>query len=461
MDVFIDPGATAGLASQIYEAIRSGILEGRLGSGDRLPPSRELAETLGVARSTVTTAYGHLAAEGFLEGRRGGGTVVAELFGADAAGDGFEQFLDLPYPDPEQSVALDLRPGTPDPRLFPVAEWKRYTRWAIDRHDATYGNPAGVTSLRLVLARWIGRSRGVEANFRQLVVTSGAQQAFFLLTATCVDPGDIVAVEDPGYDRFRRLAEGRMARIAPIPVDSDGIVVAEIPTDAKLVYVTPSHQFPTGVTMSMSRRLELLELARDCGMVIVEDDYDSEFRYTDRPLEPLYRLDRWGLVAYVGSFSKTLSPALRLGYVVVPPDLLPALLELRQQVDWAPSQVAQEALKGYLADGEFDRHLRKTRRNYQQRHSVVVDFLHRVEARGLLRPVASHAGLHVAAHLGDGTDESDVRVALADRGVAVGGLSGYYAGPATTHGLVLGFGRADTRQLTKALTVIDHLFTAT
>jgi len=288
-----------------------------------------------------------------LDGRRGGGTVISDLFALQDPDGGSEPVPDLPRPESAPEIVFDLRPGTPDPRLFPITDWKRHARWAVDQHDVSYGDPAGIADLRLVLARWVAKSRGVDASFRQLTVTSGAQQAFFLLIATCTVSGDTVSIEDPGYHRFRSVVEAQGARVTPIPVDDEGIVVDAIPLETKVVYVTPSHQFPTGVTMSMSRRLALLELARNRGMLIIEDDYDSEFRYVDRPLEPLYRLDRSGLVAYVASFSKTLSPALRLGCVVVPRDLLSDLLGLREQVDWAPSQVDQLTLKAYVADGEF------------------------------------------------------------------------------------------------------------
>jgi GntR family transcriptional regulator/MocR family aminotransferase len=459
MDIFIDPAAATGLSSQIYEGIRSGILEGRLAPGDHLPPSRELAATLGVSRSTVTTAYGHLAAEGFLDGRRGAGTVVSELFALGARGGPPEPIVLPAHPDPDADATFDLRPGVPDSRLFPVAEWKRHSRWAIDRHEARYDDPAGLPDLRLVLARWIARSRGVAAGFRQIVVTSGAQQAFYLLTATGIEPGDVVAMEDPGYDRFRRVAEICGARVVPVPVDRKGIVVGDIPIEAKLVYVTPSHQFPTGVAMSMRRRLALLELARERRMLVVEDDYDSEFRYTDRPLEPLHRLDRSGSVAYVASFSKTLSPALRLGYVVVPPERLAALLELRQHMDWAPPQVDQATLRGFVADGELDRHLRRSRRVYQRRHDILIDFLRYTAARGSMYPMAANAGLHVCARLGDGIDESQLRSALFGRGVAVGELAAYTAGTPALSGLVFGFGRVDATRLAAALEIVGGVLT--
>lgn len=457
MDIFIDPKSDVGLSNQIYVEIRSGILEGRFGPGDRLPPTRQLATRLGVSRQTVTTAYGNLTAEGFLEGRRGGGTVVSELFAHQTVEPRAEAILDLPRQTRVPDVTFDLRPGTPDPRLFPTAEWKRHTRWAVDRHEATYGDPAGSADLRLVLARWIAKSRGVDASFRQLIVTSGAQQAFFLLLGVCVAPGDKVAMEDPGYHRFRTLATARGARIVPVPVDDEGIVVQAIPADVKVVYVTPSHQFPTGVTMSMSRRLQLLQLARDEGIVIIEDDYDSEFRYVDRPLEPLYRLDRSGLVSYVGSFSKTLSPALRLGFTVVPAHLYGDVLDLRQQVDWSPSQVDQLTLRGYIADGELERHLRRTRLVYQDRHDIVTGYLNGSPARRFLDASTSNAGLHVSCRLRPGLDESSLRRRLADRGVAVDGLSSYSTGSTPVSGLVLGFGRVDAKELSRALNVLTEV----
>jgi GntR family transcriptional regulator/MocR family aminotransferase len=456
MDVFIDQDSPLGLTGQLYEEIRRAIVDGRVRPGDRLPPSRELATTLGVSRHTVTTAYEQLSAEGYLDGMAGGGTRVADLtalgvlevrpepLAAAAANRG---------PDP----TFDLRPGTPDPRLFPTADWKRYARRAIDQHEVAYGDPAGDAELRLVLARWIARSRGVDATFRQLIVTSGAQQAFYLLVRASVQPGDAVAVEDPGYHRFRQVVEAAGAVPAPVPVDEEGIVVDAIPAGTKVVYVTPSHQFPTGVTMSMRRRLELLSLARRRGMLIVEDDYDSELRYVDRPLEPLYRLDRGGLVAYVASFSKSLSPGLRLGYVVVPPQLLADIVDLRQQVDWAPSHVGQLTLRGFIADGQFDRHLRRIRRVYHRRHELVTGFLQHLAAEGRIHALASNAGLHQAARLGGPMEESDIVDRLARRGVAVGGFATYAIQPSSDAGIAIGFGTTGTERLGEALEIVGEV----
>jgi GntR family transcriptional regulator/MocR family aminotransferase len=459
VDVFIDPASGVGLAEQIYEQIRGGIMNGRLGPGDRLPPSRELAATLRVSRHTVTTAYGRLSAEGFLDGLRGGGTVVSDLFHHKALADHPDE---IPVPPAglveSRPVRYDLRPGAPDPQLFPASEWKRYARWAVDQHDAAYPDPAGVADLRLVLAKWIARSRGVDAGFRQLVVTSGAQQALYLLARVWLDAGDTVAIEDPGYRPFRRAAESIGADIVPVPVDEEGVVVDAIPPETRLVYVTPSHQFPTGVTMSMRRRLDLLDLARRHDMLIVEDDYDSEYRYVDRPLEPLFRLDRHGTVAYVAGFSKILSPALRLGFTVTPPRLVDRVVELRQMIDWAPSTIDQLTLRGFVADGHLDRHLRRVRPIYRARHHTMTGFLQRLADQGHVGPPASQAGLHVAVRLD--RDETDIIERLADRGVAANGFTSHSITATTSgHGLVFGFGSVTNDQLEDAVPIIEDAIT--
>lgn len=458
VDIFLTPDAEIGLARQIYEQIRSGIIDGPLRTGDRLPSTRELAATLQVSRHTVTTAYGRLSAEGYLDGHRGGGTVVAATVGVRTTD--AEPALVPTWVDrgDRRSITYDLRVGTPDPGLFPSTEWKRYARSAVDEHVVGYGDPAGSTDLRQVLARWIGRSRGVEANFRQLIVTRGAQQALYLIARLCAGSGAVVAVEDPGYLPFRRILEAIGATIAPVPVDDEGIVVDEIPGTARLVYVTPSHQFPTGVTMSMRRRKALLELAIQRDMVILEDDYDSEYRYVDRPLEPLFRLDRNGRVVYVASFSKTLSPALRLGFAVVPPWKWAEVVRLRQLIDWAPSGIDQLTLRGFVADGHLDRHLRRARRVYSVRHHRMADLLDGAAARGIVEPSVSHAGLHVAARLVDGLNESKIVEQLAGRGVAIEGYEPYsIAASDRSAGLVFGFGNIDADRLETAASIIEDV----
>ena len=457
MDIFINPDSSLPLTDQIYEGIREGITHGRVGPGDRLPPTRSLAETLGVSRFTVTTAYGRLSAEGFLEGRRGGGSVVSDLRDLAQADRHRDAILTRAEWPQTTDIEHDLRTGVPDQRLFPNTLWKRYARWAIDQHTAVYGDPGGDAGLRLVLARWIARSRGVEAGSHRVVVTSGAQQAFYLLARSTLQPGDVVAMEDPGYNRFRDLVVGMGASLAPVPVDGEGIIVTAIPEDARLVYVTPSHQYPTGVTMSMPRRLDLLALAQRHGMVVIEDDYDSEFRYVDRPLEPLQRLDTRGLVAYVASFSKVLSPALRLGFAVAPPDLLARMLELRIQVDRAPSQIEQLTLKGFIGDGHLDRHLRKARRIYRARHEQVTRFLDQTAAEGWTGPPSSNAGIHVGAALAEHLDESRLVARLRDRGVAMEGYAHCSALDDAPGGLMVGFGRIRDSDLEPALSTLKSV----
>jgi GntR family transcriptional regulator/MocR family aminotransferase len=314
--------------------------------------------------------------------------------------------------------------------------------------------------LRIALARWIARSRGVGATHEQVVVTCGAQQALYLLARSCVRNGDVVAIEDPGYLPFRRVVETIGADVVAVPVDDEGLVVDAIPSAARMVHVTPSHQFPTGITMSLRRRMALLSLARRHGMVIVEDDYDSEYRHVDRPLEPLFRLDRNGSVVYVASFSKILSPALRLGFAVVPPALLPAMLDLRRLIDWAPATVDQSALLGFVADGWLDRHLRRSRRVYRARHRLVSGWLERLAERGIVEAPPSNAGLHVAARLRGGRDEAEIIARLAERGVAIEGF-GSSVVHASTSGILLGFGLIDEGGLGDAMRVVEDVLAAT
>ena len=235
MDIFLDSDAGVGLAVQIYEQIRAGIVAGRFNAGDRLPPTRELATTLGVSRHTVTTAYGRLSAEGYLNGNQGGGTVVAATVETDFRR--AEMSLQTPQAvvSEPQRYPYDLRVGTPDARLFPLTEWKRRARWAVDGLAPGYGDPAGSVDLRKVLARWIGLSRGVETTFRQVVVTSGAQQALYLVSRVVAGTGGVVAVEDPGYPRFRAILEAIGASVVPVPVDDEGIVVSGLPPAAQIV----------------------------------------------------------------------------------------------------------------------------------------------------------------------------------------------------------------------------------
>ncbi|MBO3752042.1 PLP-dependent aminotransferase family protein [Streptosporangiaceae bacterium NEAU-GS5] len=419
-------------AARIYRQLREAILDGRLRPGERLPPTRELAERLDVSRNTVAVAYERLTAEGFLIGRVGAGTFVSRTQATRSrkapTGSGVQprrvwpslgsfDALDGPY-------EIDFRVGMPDPGLFPLETWRRLVGRELQRIDARYGDPGGHPALRAAIARHVGVARSVRASADDVLVTNGAQQAFDLIARVLIDPGSCVAVEEPGYPPARLLFQSHGARVTGVPVDEEGISVADLPAQARLVYVTPSHQFPLGTAMSPARRAELLAWAERHRAVIVEDDYDSEFRFADRPLEPLQSLDRGGRVVYVGTFSKTLLPVLRLGFLVAPASLQPALLAARRLTDWHGQLPAQGALARFIDEGLLGRHVRKAARAYGRRREILLDAL-----GDDLRPIPSAAGLHVCV-----------------RGVEVGEVPGVGLDPLAAYsehqekGLVIGYG---------------------
>jgi GntR family transcriptional regulator/MocR family aminotransferase len=465
MDLFLDPEATKPLAAQLYEQLRSAIAGGRLQPGDQLVPSRQLAGELGVSRHTVTTAYGRLVAEGYAEGRAGGGSMVASpspaapnRAGPAAALRPAPRFAGWsPYfRPPPYGCRFDLRPGLPDPALFPAASWRRHVAAAVSAEHSLYGDPAGKIRLRRAVAAWVARSRSVTASEDTVVITCGTQHAIDLVTRVLLKPGDCVAVEDPGYLPARRLFEALGADVVGVPVDDQGLVVDVLPPSARIVYVTPSHQYPLGVTMSMPRRRALLRWAERHDAAVIEDDYDTEFRYVDRPLEPLQALDADGRVVYVGSFSKTFSPSVRLGFAVVPQPLAEPVAALRQLIDWHPPIVMQTALAGFINDGLLDKHIRRSRRVYAERHHVLTQALSGPLSDHLTAQ-APHAGLHVAAVLRGELDEKRVLHAAARNGIVTSGLRHcFYAGPAQS-GLVLGFGAVSTTGLPVALRTLGRI----
>lgn len=304
IDLFVDPTRPRQTSATLFDQIRDAITTARLAPGDRLPTSRDLAAELGVARSTIATVYAHLIGEGFVEARTGDGTYVAHhpastpprRRAAPTALTPRRAVAPPPQPAVISDVRIDLRTGRPDPQLFPLVDWRRCVTTALQSPPPGYGDPAGLPALRRALAAWIRRSRGVVAEPEQVLVTAGAQQSFDLLSRVLLAPGDTIAIEEPGYAPARRVFEHNGLRVAPVPVDSDGIVVEAIPSSARAVYVTPSHQLPTGVTMTAARRRALLALAHQRSLAIIEDDYDTEYRHVDRPLEPLQLLDTAGRV---------------------------------------------------------------------------------------------------------------------------------------------------------------------
>jgi len=468
MDLFLDPESGKPLAGQLYEQLRQAIAAGRLLPGDQLVPSRQLAAELGVSRHTVTTAYSRLVAEGYAAGRAGGGSVVASVLPAPppeadpaTALRPIPRFADWsPYfRPPPYGCRFDLRAGLPDPTLFPADLWRRRVAAAVATEHREYGDPAGRIRLRRAIAGWVGRSRSVTAREDTVVVTCGAQHAIDLVARVLLEPGDCVAVEDPGYVPVVRLFGALGARVVGVPVDDQGLVVDQLPPDARIVYVTPSHQYPLGMTMSMPRRRALLRWAERRDAAVIEDDYDSEFRYVDRPLEPLQALDAGGRVVYVGSFSKTFSPSVRLGFAVVPRPLAEPIAALRQLIDWHPPTALQTALAGFIDDGLLDKHIRRNRRVYAERAHILIGALSGPLA-GHLTALAPNAGLHVAALLADGLREHEVLQAAARHGVVTSGLHDCYHTVPAREGLLIGFGAVTTTGLAAALRILDRTLAA-
>ncbi|MEV4141687.1 PLP-dependent aminotransferase family protein [Dactylosporangium sp. NPDC049742] len=314
-----------------------------------------------------------------------------------------------------------------------------------------HGDPAGNEDLRAAIAHWIGMSRGVTAGPEQVVVTSGAAHAVDLVTRVLAEPGDVVAVEEPGYPPVHELLRSHGADVVPVPVDDDGIVVDAIPAAARLVYVTPSHQYPLGVVMARSRRAQLLRWAGANNAAVLEDDYDTEFRHTARPLEPLFRMDRDGRVIYIGTFSKTLGAAVRAGFLVTPPTLAPAITAVRQAVDWCPPPLIQDALTALIADGHFGRHLRRARAAYSRRRDRLCREL-RARLPAGYHPLPAQAGLHLAV-VGPGTPPDAAFDGLAEEhGILLSSLRRTYQRGRPRDGFLVGFGGLPTADVTPAIT---------
>jgi len=458
VELFVDSNDSRALAVQLYEQLRDAITEGRLASGERLAPTRSVAADLRLSRSTVTEAYGRLTAEGYVEGRSGGGTVVSSVplrpvrsRTTSAALAPTKRAAGLaPYGAPTATAAFDLRPGSLDSALFPVLMWRRCMQRALAAPPGHYGEPAGSPELRTALANWVARSRGVSATPDELVVTSGAGHAVDLVARVLADPGAVVAVEEPGYPPVIEVLRSQGMRVIGVPVDGEGVVVDALPSQARLVYVTPSHQYPLGMVMSRRRRLELLQWAGRAGAAIVEDDYDSEFRHTARPLEPLQRLDKAGRVIYVGTFSKSLSPALRMGFLVAPRSLLPAICAVRQAIDWCPPYAPQLALAALISEGHLDRHLRRCRAAYRERQRLMWAALGRLLPPGHRR-LPAEAGLHLTVRSPTAAADDRVWSAIQKRDLLVGSLGRTYQFSDPAAGFLLGFGAVPTQLVTTAV----------
>ena len=470
----IDRGAATPLHRQIYEGLRQAIVDGLLRPDQRVPSTRALAADLAISRQPVLVAYEQLLHEGYLDGRRGSGTYVSKALPD-------ELLRSRPAPEPVQagcgivaeSAARDegglkpFRMSLPALDLFPQRLWAtlvaRHAR-SLSHTDMAYGDPAGAPALRAAIAGYLRATRAVRCEAADVLVVSGSQAALRLVAAVLLRVGDSVAVEEPGYPGARAALAAGGATLVSVPLDAEGMspaALGRLEGSVRAAYVTPSHQYPLGTLMTAARRLALLGWAARQDAWLLEDDYDSEYRYVSRPLGALQGMndDARDRVIYIGTFSKVLFPAVRIGYLVVPPALRRRFVEAREAFDLFSPTLYQLALADFLSEGHVERHLRRMRRAYMERRRALLRGLARHCDR-YLRLVNADGGLHVTTLLAAGLDETDVMRRLAARGLAATPLSSCYAGESAPGGLLLGFGGWSERRLAAATRVLGEVLEA-
>jgi GntR family transcriptional regulator/MocR family aminotransferase len=475
--------AAASLRLRVYRQLRAAIEQGSFAPGARLPPSREQARLLGVSRNTVLWAMDRLRAEGYVVARVGAGSHVAPDLAAlqrkrgtkprprTAGGNAPALLLSrrgqciadtaLNWLAPAQPAA-PFRIGAPEVASFPFALWDRLSRQtgtARRRALAEYLDPAGAPVLREAIAQWLWASRGIHCDPGQVLVCSGSQQALDLIARLLLDPGDEVMVEDPGYPGIRACLASHGAQVRPVPLDDDGLQIAEGAERwpaARLVVVTPTHQFPTGVAMGLKRRIELLQWAEACNGWIVEDDYDGEFQYGAHRVPALTSLPQSGRVLYVGTFSKTLHPGLRLGFIVLPPALTAAFAGARALSDRHAPGETQDVLARFITEGHLLRHLRRMRELYPQRQQVLIDALAQASG-GALRLARSEQGMHLLREMPSGRPDAPLAGRALAAGVFLAPLS-RYAIESRRRGWLFGYAGYDAAALRDAAARVGPLF---
>jgi GntR family transcriptional regulator/MocR family aminotransferase len=475
------------LLRELHRQLHAAILDGRLRPGARLPATRALAQRLGVSRNTMLAAYDLLLSEGYLVARPGAGTYVADTLPASRRGRAPRATApaeagtprrdprlapprvpgaDLPPTLQQRPARDDFRVGLPDASALPFDIWRRLSDRALRRiargggEAAQYADPRGQPALREAIARHVSFTRAVGCSADDIVVTAGAQQAFGLLARVLVVPGrTVVAVEQLSYPSLREALAAAGAKVVPVPTDAEGLCVDRLPAEARVICVTPSHQFPTGVAMSTPRRAALLAFARERHAVVIEDDYDSEFRFAGRPLDALQTLDRADSVCYVGTFSKSLFPALRLGFVVAPPWARAALVRMRELADWHSPVLGQDALADFIAEGHLARHIRKMRKVYGERRRALLEALVRHGA-DLFEAIPSQAGLHLSARLHAPLRADLLARRAAEAGITLAPLSRYALDPHAAdvpEGLAFGYGLIEAARIDDAIRRVAQL----
>ena len=462
---------------QLYEALRSEILDGRLGPGSRLPATRDLARQYQLSRGTIVNAFELLKSEGYLEGNVGSGTYVSKVLpdelwqvkiDGQRRGDrgtqlerrtprrrvsGYAQRVHL-FPPFGAGPARAFRANIPALDLFPANLWAQIVarRWRRVSTNLLLGcDPMGYRPLRDAVADYLATSRGVRCAPEQVAIVSGVQEALDLVARLFLNPGDRVGIENPGYVGAAMVFEAVGAKISVLSLDSEGIELrAPSLRGTRLVYVTPGHQFPLGINMSLTRRLQLIEWARKAGALIFEDDYDSEYRYSGRPVPALQGLDRSGSVLFAGSFSKVLFPSLRLGYLVIPPDLVDYFSATKSITSRHAQLLDQAVLSDFITEGHFGRHLRRMRGVYAERLSVLLQSA-RENLAGLLDISGVEAGLQTVGWLHGGISGEPAARAAAARNVEVVPLGRYTRGRVAQDGLQLGFAAVDAREIQRGV----------
>ncbi|HEY0142091.1 MAG TPA: PLP-dependent aminotransferase family protein [Thermoanaerobaculia bacterium] len=478
-DLVLPPRDSATPASRwFYEAIRAEILAGRLRPGARLPATRDLASRYTLSRGTIVSAFDQLTAEGYIEGSVGSGTYVNPVL-PDELLEAHVESCTRPAPEnPKRRIApfaKTLEPPRPfdgrRPRafrtdlpavdLFPIAQWAQLT--ARRQRRATVSlllgcDAIGYAPLRSAIADYLTTSRGVRCTAEQVVIVSGVQEALDLAARVLLQRGDRVCVEDPGYGGAATIFRSSGAKVVPVPVDDEGIELRpRLLKGARLVYVTPAHQFPLGSTMSLCRRLELLEWAREAGAMIFEDDYDSEYRYSGKPVPALQGLDPNGIVLFAGTFSKVMFPSLRLAYLVVPPDLVPRFAASISLIRRHAPAFDQAVLCDFLNEGHFARHLRRMRQIYGERLTHLMETA-RKQLSGFLELSPIEAGLQTVGWLAPGFDPDAVAAAAAKRDVDVMSLTCFSRRPLKRAGLQLGFAAVDESEITRGVRELASVF---
>jgi GntR family transcriptional regulator / MocR family aminotransferase len=475
--IALDATSRVPMYDQLSEWFRRAIIDGHLRAGQRVPSTRNLAKELKISRVPVLSAYEQLFAEGYLETFVGAGTCVARaipgqaLKSAAAAGRAkTEQAVTQKAPRrlSERVDALRTAPqtwldtqgafrmGVPALDHFPMNTWSTL----VNRHSRKppmeqmiYGTPMGYLPLREAIAEYLGTVRAVRCDAEQILITTGSQQGLQVCANVLLDAHAPVWIEDPGYPGARQACKTIGAELIPVPVDEEGLNVSEgmrLCSHAQAVYITPSHQFPLGCTMSAARRLQLLSWAVAAGAWIIEDDYDSEYRFGGRPIASLQGMDTDDRVIYVGTFSKVMFPSVRIGYVVIPKDLVPAFGRVRDAFDTFSSMLYQVVLTDFIREGHFARHIKRMRTLYSERRTVLLDAIGK-HAGGKLEPIGTDAGMQLTALLPRGVDDVAISIAAAKVGVAARPLSISYAHPPERGGLILGYSNVNVHEIRQSV----------